>query len=849
MENMWKMVIEMWLGSRLGALWDSMKCDKMLRQLGNALCALPESALGRFAVLCCVGLSWQCSTVVLHGAVNSARTVGLNFDNGPVKSRFFPRNFQAPGTPTGTTVVLQPEFVDGMENMGLRSREDMDGMILDLGTAGGSTFSPKHSSVRFWFRPDWSSGEGPGGYGSFFSLGKWMSPSGEMKGYWGLSMDPKGERIQLGAQSTEEGDTFISAPLQFTKNQWYDITISYSEKESWIYMGSKTFGPGKGISIVPPSEALTETGLAVGNTPWGYQPVKGVIDEFEIFNYPLRDPEADFKYFALSGRVEKDPVSVRLQWAPRGGVQYMVKRRKSDREEWGIIAEEVDGFQYLDTSDAIMPGQVYQYQVHPYRYPGTTNQVNVAVFMPPVHHRGKMLLLVDETQHRALRDDLKDFKRNLELDGWSVVVDKAPRHSDRRWKTNIKRIAEVKEIIHTHLAPPVEGMKALLILGHVAVPYSGYAALDGHVRPGDDHRGAWSCDAYYGDLDGVWRDQSVNHTGGAHFSNHNVPGDGKFDEDRMPTRLEVAVGRVDFANLPNISGAILKDKPRRKSQVETELLRQYLHKNLAYRKGDISFDAEAVIRSFLPRNQGMSVYKPAIMNAANWYGHVPGPIRMGDGFIEDSAPLWSFMGGQSGSASFANGVRRTRDFNRPEKAPHAAFMMFYSSWHGDWNLPDSFLRACLTTPESGLASFSMLVGPWRLGDLGRGESLGYSYLQSANQRPVPATRALAIMGDPTLRMFVTSPVAELDLLQTGQTRQLTWKNPRIRDFEGIYVYHFDNELQRFETLTRLDPSLEHWNLPDQIPSQTRLMIRVGQWIHSGSGSFVSLSHGVESLVP
>lgn len=830
-----------------GSVWGShlKKMQNLLKYLG---CSFTASHLMRLVVVFCVVLASDSSTGRALGAGSSRRTFDFNFDEDSVNSRFFPRSPQSSKASTGSSVGLQPQFVDGLEKKGLRSRENQDGMILDLGKSGASTFSPLRGTVRFWFRPDWTSGEGPGGYGSFFSLGKWMSPSGNMKGYWGLSLDPKGERIQLGAQSTEQGDTFISAPLQFHQRQWYEITISYSEKKSWIYLDGKMFGPGKGVSIVPPPEALEETGLAIGNTPWGYQPVKGVIDGFEIFNYPLGDPENDFKYFALSAQVDNDPVRVRLAWAPRGGVRYTVKRREQKQQVWTTVAEQVDEFQYLDTSEALSTGQLYEYQVHPYRYPGTTNRVHVAVYAAPKQYRGKVLLLVDDTQYRALKDDVDDFKRNLELDGWSVAVDKAPRHNDRRWKTNIKRIAKVKETIHSHLSAPGDGLKVLLILGHVAVPYSGFKALDGHARPGDDHRGAWSCDAYYGDLDGVWRDQHVNHIGGSHFSNHNIPGDGKFDEDRLPTQLEVAVGRIDFANLPNISGAILESKPRRKSQVETELLRQYLRKNLAFRRGELSFDTEATIRSYLPRNQNMSIHKPAIMNAANWYGHVPGPIRIGDGFTEESRPSWSFMGGYSGSDSFASGVRRTRDFNRPENAPHAAFLMFYSSWHGDWNLPDAFLRACLTTPKAGLASFSMLVGPWHLGDLGRGECLGYGYLQSANQQTLPASRALAIMGDPTLRIFVTSPVSELAMKKAGDTRKLSWINPAIPHLEGIYLYHFDNELHRYQLFMRLEPSLEYWNLPDHIPSQTRLMIRAGQWIHSGSGTFTSLSHGVEYTV-
>ena len=47
----------------------------------------------------------------------------------------------------------------------------------------------------------------------------------------------------------------------------------------------------------------------------------------------------------------------------------------------------------------------------------------------------------------------------------------------------------------------------MFLFGHVPVPYSGDIVPDGHAP---DHQGAWPCDGFYGDMDGLWTDCSVN---------------------------------------------------------------------------------------------------------------------------------------------------------------------------------------------------------------------------------------------------------------------------------------------------------------------------------------------------
>ena len=65
-----------------------------------------------------------------------------------------------------------------------------------------------------------------------------------------------------------------------------------------------------------------------------------------------------------------------------------------------------------------------------------------------------------------------------------------------------------------------------------------------------NHVGAWPADVFYGDMAGAWTDSSVSDSGASDPRNRNVPGDGKFDQSRLPFNVELQVGRVDLANLP-----------------------------------------------------------------------------------------------------------------------------------------------------------------------------------------------------------------------------------------------------------------------------------------------------------
>jgi hypothetical protein len=207
--------------------------------------------------------------------------------------------------------------------------------------------------------------------------------------------------------------------------------------------------------------------------------------------------------------------------------------------------------QYVD--NGVLVGVVYEYKVTRSALGAGYGYVLSAVARPPVEQRGTMVLLVDSAMATDVAPSIAQLEEDLLGDGWWVEREVVP--------PTASPVAVRALVQSIHAASPGQ-VKAVYVLGHVAVPYSGNTNPDGHA----EHRGAWPCDGYYGDMDGVWTDVTVNATGAVNLWNHNVPGDGKFDQTDFPSALELPVGRVDLNELPAFG------------QSAAQLLQAYLYK-------------------------------------------------------------------------------------------------------------------------------------------------------------------------------------------------------------------------------------------------------------------------------
>ncbi|HET7624330.1 MAG TPA: fibronectin type III domain-containing protein, partial [Verrucomicrobiae bacterium] len=268
----------------------------------------------------------------------------------------------------------------------------------------------------------------------------------------------------------------------------------------------------------------------------------------------------------VSATVQESPARITLHWIQDTSMvpaSYTVSRRIPGTDVWSFAAA-LPGSATTYTDADVTVGTSYEYQVvkRTSAYVGY-GYIFAGINVPLTENRGRLLLVVDNTYADELTNELARLQQDLVGDGWMVTrIDVARNDSVEHVKSLIK--AE-------YIADPAH-MKAVFLFGHVPVPYAGDIAPDGHYGA---HEGAWPCDGYYADMNGVWTDNSVRDTQAVDPRNRNIPGDGKFDQSTFPAPLTLMLGRVDLANMP---GRMSPGGPATFPD-ELELLRNYLNKD------------------------------------------------------------------------------------------------------------------------------------------------------------------------------------------------------------------------------------------------------------------------------
>ncbi|HHZ64392.1 MAG TPA: fibronectin type III domain-containing protein, partial [Flavobacteriales bacterium] len=257
----------------------------------------------------------------------------------------------------------------------------------------------------------------------------------------------------------------------------------------------------------------------------------------------------------LSATVQSSPAAITLNWeANQNGAPdaYIIWRKIKGTQGWGSSIDTLPSSTLTYTDSTVSVGVSYEYQVQ-FRL-GTTisawGYINSGIELELTPNKGDLLLLVDSNFIATLSTEISQLEIDLYNDGWNVTtIGVNPNDSAQ----SVKAI-----IVNQYNSLP--DLRAVYLLGHIPVPYSGNLNPDGHP----DHEGAWPADVYYADMDGMWTDNTVNNTVAAETRNQNIPGDGKFDQSKVPSALELQVCRVDFNSLPNFT------------ETEEVLLSQYL---------------------------------------------------------------------------------------------------------------------------------------------------------------------------------------------------------------------------------------------------------------------------------
>lgn len=519
---------------------------------------------------------------------------------------------------------------------------------------------------------------------------------------------------------------------------------------------------------------------------------------------------------------------ITLNWVGNATTtQYTVYRKLKTATSWGAVLATVSGTvnQYVD--NAVTTGTNYEYRIirTGSGYTGY-GYINSGINIPAVDKKGKLILLVDSTFITSLSAELKRLEDDLEGDGWTVI-----RHNVLRSGT----VTHVKSFVVADYALDPMNTKAIFIVGHVPVPYSGNLNPDGHP----DHLGAWPTDTYYGDVNGTWTDVSVTSTTVSPPRTQNVPGDKKFDQSAIPSDLELQVGRADFANLPSFAAT------------EQTLLKNYLDKDHDFRMKIYSPVRRATIDDNFGYFGGEAFAASGYKNFAPLVGS--SNIIAGDYFTDMTAGsyLWSYGCG-GGTYTSASGVGSTANFVTSNL--QGVFTMLFGSYFGDWDATDDFLRAAL-------AQGKILTNVWsgrvhyQLHHMGLGENIGYSVMQTQNNigsvyfgSPTGITGRWVhhgLMGDPTLKNDVVAPVSNVVATKAGNNCNITWSASTETAIAGYNIY-MKNDTNTAYVKLNASPiaATNYTDLCLLYKGIYKYMVRTVKLETTPSGTYYNLSDGV-----
>lgn len=469
------------------------------------------------------------------------------------------------------------------------------------------------------------------------------------------------------------------------------------------------------------------------------------------------------------------PPAVLLSW-PTPDVSDITLRRRVKGQagnQWTVLIQAQSTFLNGHYDTGVEAAQTYEYALE--RKSGNITAYGyayAAMTSPVVDTRGKILVFIDSTTADQLGTDLATFKNDLRGEGWQTIPYKTGNYTTPQWVKN--------QIINAYNADP-GNIKAILLMGNVPVPYSGSNAWDN--RP--DHVGAWPCDAYYGDIDGVWTDNTVNISNTSRPANRNVPGDGKFDQNTLPSAVEIPVGRLDFHRL---SAATFGMPP-------VELLRRYLYKNHLWRSGQFEVPNRVLVDDNLGWSAGEGFAADGYRNAYPLTG--AGTVVNGD-FLNNTNPdryLMGFGAGIAGTYTNAGGVGSAAAF--ANDTINVVFANFFGTYFGDWDFDTDPLMPAALASKGGILTCGWAGRPhWMLQALAAGETIGYGLLETQNaqyndaygQSNSESGIHISLLGDPTLRAKVVKPASNLSALSNCNKVNLKWSASPDPAALGYLVY-------------------------------------------------------------
>lgn len=565
-----------------------------------------------------------------------------------------------------------------------------------------------------------------------------------------------------------------------------------------------------------------------------------------LFSFPVNAQSASERAaVSVNASVQASPASITLSWKPIGGTSsFAIYRKLKTATTWGsaIANPSSSATQYVD--NAVTVGTNYEYKI--VRVSGGvtgTGYINCGIQVPSVDYRGKIILLVDNSMSAQIIPELTQLIYDLRADGWGVLVS---------YVSPSASVSSVKnEVIAQYNTDPAN-VKALYIIGHVPVPYSGNTMPDGHT----EFFGAKPTDGYYAELNGVWTDNTVNNTSANRQENHNVPGDGKFDQNNFPTSVELQVGRVDMYDMPAFSAS------------EVQLIRNYLNKAHGFKTKAwtpmaraLQFDnlqwvsdplAAGGWRNLAPLVGNSNItelppYQASFGSMVNNQSYLWTNCSAG-GLLDFQNNTWLFIG--QDNAAITSELATTINMG-------GVFNMGLGSYYGDFDNKNNYLRALIARGDA-LTNCWSGIPTWYFHHMGMGDNIGYSTWITMNNTSLytPLTEGwqssigkthINLMGDPSLRMKMVDPPTGLTISNSGGNILFNW-TASTGVVQGYHIYQFAAN----GTITRITSAPvvgTTWTSSTSYLPNVDYMVRAIKLENGPSGSYDNLSLGAIATSP
>lgn len=553
----------------------------------------------------------------------------------------------------------------------------------------------------------------------------------------------------------------------------------------------------------------------------------------------VADDAAKFVAVQVSAVGQLSPPRIILSWpGDTNATNFSISRKVKDTNVWSALVT-LGGTASNYTDAAVSVGSAFEYKIVKNTSTGYIGYgyIFAGINAPLIENRGKLILIVENTFTNDLAAELSRLQQDLIGDGWTVM-----RHDVNRTNS----VPSVKALIKADYTLDPTNTTAVFLFGRVPVPYSGNIAPDGHAN----HQGAWPADGYYGEMVGVWTDNTVTATNAERTRNWNVPGDGKFDQSQFPADVKLQVGRVDLFDMTCYS---VVSPPR----YEKDLLRQYLNKDHNFRHGLLPVQRRGFITDNFVNTGTDPVACSGWRNFAAFFGASNITESGPDTFFPTLATqsyLWSYGSG-GGQYYYCFGVGNSDNFATND--PKVVFTMLMGSKFGDWDTESNILRSPLGA-TSYILTCSYSGAPQTFyHHMALGETIGYSMRLSQNNVSnglYVATQGTylvhtALMGDPSLRLHPVIPPTNLQAFATSSGGViLNWRTSTDTSIQGYHVYRSSAAMGPF---TRLTTSLITTNtFTDSFSSSNyTYMIRAIKLEQSASGTYLNPSQGVFITVP